>query len=267
MKISFSTLGCPEWSWDEMVSTAKDLGFDGVEVRGIENELYAPKAKIFSEANIEATKVRLKSLNLEIPCLTSSCYLFDKNDNGFYVKEGKDYIDLAAQLGVRYVRVLGDKDPKPGSDIDFDFTIENLKKLVEYAEGKGVTVILETNGIFADSSLVQKAVEMVASNNVGILWDIHHPFRYMNEPVDVTYEKLKKYIMFVHLKDSVIISGETKYKMMGHGDIPVNKALMLLKENNYDGFVSLEWVKRWCPDLEEPGIVFSHFANYIKGLI
>jgi fatty-acyl-CoA synthase len=250
-----------------MISTAKDLGFDGVEVRGIENELYAPKAKIFSEGNIKATKAKLSSLNLEIPCLTSSCYLFDKKEQEFYIKEGKDYVDLAALLGVKYVRVLGDKDPNPGYDIDIDFTVENLKTLVKYAEGKDVTVIIETNGIFADSSIIQKAVETVASDNVGILWDVHHPFRFMNEPVDVTYKKLKKYIMFVHLKDSVMGGGETKYKIMGHGDIPVNKAIMLLKEDNYAGFVSLEWVKRWCAELEEPGIVFSHFVNYIKGLV
>lgn len=47
MKISFSTLGCPGWSWDDMIVTAKDIGFDGVEVRGIGNELYVPNAKPF----------------------------------------------------------------------------------------------------------------------------------------------------------------------------------------------------------------------------
>ena len=33
MKVSFSTLGCPEWSWAEITSMAKDLGFDGIEIR------------------------------------------------------------------------------------------------------------------------------------------------------------------------------------------------------------------------------------------
>ena len=34
MKIAFSTLGCPEWSWEDIYSMAKDTGFDGIELRG-----------------------------------------------------------------------------------------------------------------------------------------------------------------------------------------------------------------------------------------
>lgn len=37
MKISFSTLGCPRWSWREILATACDLGYGGVEVRGVGN--------------------------------------------------------------------------------------------------------------------------------------------------------------------------------------------------------------------------------------
>ncbi len=32
MKISFSTLGCPGWSYEDILSTAKDLGFNGIEI-------------------------------------------------------------------------------------------------------------------------------------------------------------------------------------------------------------------------------------------
>lgn len=35
MKISFSTLGCPEFGWRDIYSLAKDFGFDGIEVRGL----------------------------------------------------------------------------------------------------------------------------------------------------------------------------------------------------------------------------------------
>lgn len=267
MKISFSTLGCPEWSWEDMVATAKDFGFDGIEVRGIENELYVPKAKPFSDVNIQNTKTRLAKLNLEIPCLTSSCYLFDKSNIEFYINEGKEYIDLANKIGAPLVRVLADASPEPGEGIDFDFTAENLSTLSDYASGKGVAVLVETNGIFSDSSEMLRLINRINKPNVGVLWDIHHPFRFMKEPIEKTYEALKPFIKFVHIKDSIIENGRLRYKMLGHGDIPVKEALHALKENGYDGFVSLEWVKRWCIDLEEPGVVFSHFVNYIKTVI
>ncbi|MCX8131803.1 MAG: sugar phosphate isomerase/epimerase [Clostridia bacterium] len=264
MKISFSTLGCPEWSWDDMLSTAKDLGFNGIEVRGIENELYVPKSKPFSVTNIEGTKARLNKLGLEIPCLTSACYLFDKAKKDFYINEGKEYIDIAQKLGTPFVRVLGDANPEPGNEIDFCFVADNLKTLTEYAKDKNVKILIETNGIFADSEKMLELVKAVDNTNLGVLWDIHHPFRFMNEPVEKTYAALKDYIMFIHMKDSKVEEGKIRYKMLGYGDVPVRETLELLKKNKYDGFVSLEWVKRWCVDLEDPGVVFSHYAYYIR---
>ena len=35
MKISFSTIACPDYSWVDIYSMAKDLGFDGIEIRGM----------------------------------------------------------------------------------------------------------------------------------------------------------------------------------------------------------------------------------------
>jgi len=266
MKISFSTLGCPDWSWEDMLSTAKDIGFDGIEVRGIGNELYAPKVKQFAAENIELTKKKLVKIGIEIPCLTSACQLFDKANIEKQLQEGTDYIELAAKLETPYIRVLGDAQPHP-SDVDVNFVIENLKLLSENAKSKGVKLLIETNGAFADSGVLKAALEAVDSSSVGVLWDVHHPYRFFNESIEQTYENLKDYICFIHVKDSVLVDGVVKYKMMGNGNIPIKNVIKLLKENDYKGYISLEWVKRWCLDLEEPGIVFSHYAGYMKGLI
>ena len=266
MKVCFSTLGCPGWSWDDMVVTAKDLGFNGIEVRGIENELYVPKAKPFQKESISGTIERMARLGLEIPCLTSSCCLFDKEKIDSYINEGKDYIDLAHRLGTPYIRVLGDVNPEPSECIDIDFVAENLLTLAKYAGDKNVMVLIETNGVFADSNLMLKLIKQISNPNIGVLWDIHHPYRYMGEAVKDTYQNLKDFIKLVHVKDSVIDKDRIKYRMLGHGDVPVREALVLLKQQDFKGYVSLEWVKRWCIDLEEPGVVFSHFINYFKSI-
>jgi fatty-acyl-CoA synthase len=264
MKISFSTLGCPDWSWDDILSTAKDLGFDGIEIRGLGNEMCVPKAKPFISKNIKSTKDRLEKLGLKIPCLTSSCLMFDKENKDLYIKEGKEYIDLASSLGIAGVRFLGDPNPGPGEVIDIEFTAGNFRELANYADGKNVKVLVETNGIFASSDEMLKLLKLIDNPNVGVLWDIHHPYRFMNEAIDETYSKLKEYIDFVHIKDSIIEEGKIKYKMVGQGSVPVQDVIQLLIKNNFEGFVSLEWVKRWCLELEEPGIVFSHFINYMR---
>ncbi|MFZ5987407.1 MAG: sugar phosphate isomerase/epimerase family protein [Bacillota bacterium] len=267
MKISFSTLGCPEWSFEDIVVTAKDLGVDGIEIRGMENELYVPKAKPFVDENLHKTIEKLQQLSIEIPCLTSSCFLFDKQNQDYYLKEGKDYIDLASRIGTPFIRVLGDRSPEPKEEIDTAYVAENLWILAKYAETKNVKVLVETNGCFANSDEMLKLLVKVDSPSVGVLWDIHHPYRFMNEPVEKTCNMLKDYISFVHIKDSIIESNKLRYKMLGYGDIPVKEAISLLKNNGYKGYVSLEWVKRWCADLEEPGIVFSHYATHIRDLI
>ena len=266
MKISFSTLGCPEWSWEDIVATAKDFGYEGIEVRGIEKELYMPKAKPFQPNEIEKTKKHLADLGLTIPCLTSACYLHIPEKRELYINEAKEYIELCVTLNTPYIRVLGDTDPQPGDNIEVNAVIEALQEIGSYAEQKGIEVLLESNGIFADSNLLKEVMQAVGRKSVGVLWDVHHPYRYMNEPIAKTYEALKPYIKHIHIKDSVVQDGKITYRMIGQGDIPINDCLALLKRDAFEGFVSLEWVKRWYGDLEEPGIVFMQFENYIRNM-
>ena len=264
MKIAFSTLGCPGWSFKEMVSTAKDMGYDGIEVRGIQNEIYAPNIREFQDINIEKTKKNLDRLGLEITCFSSASYLFDKERIDQALKEGKDYIDLARKMGVKYVRLLGDKDPWPSPYIHDDFVKAGLEELVAYAKGD-VIPLIETNGVFADTKRLRQLVDKVGSG-LGILWDIHHPFRYFDEDPHDTYENIRPYLEYIHFKDSVFENGKVKYRMPGYGDLPVEEAIEILIKNNFEGYISLEWVKRWYSDLEDPGVVFMHFVNYIKKL-
>ena len=52
--------------------------------------------------------------------------------------------------------------------------------------------------------------------------------------------------------------------MMGYGDVPLEETLKLLKSSGYDGYITLEWVKRWYSELEEPGVVFMQFKSYVN---
>ena len=48
-KLCFSTIGSPDWSLKDIISTAKDLGYRAIEIRSIDNEIYAPKMKEFTK--------------------------------------------------------------------------------------------------------------------------------------------------------------------------------------------------------------------------
>ena len=264
MKISFSTLACPDFSWTEIYSMAKDVGFNGIEIRGIGEELNTVKAKPFRADKIDDTIAKLKKLKLEIPCLScGACLKFaDKHDEN--TEEIKQYIELAAKLETPYIRILGDLTPEPDGEVDDAFVASVLKEICAFAEEKGVTLLVETNGVYSDTMRLKKLLDSVESKAVGALWDLHHPYRYMNESAAVTTENLGDYIRFVHVKDSAIEDGKLVYKLMGEGDMPLREMFAALQKIGYTGYVSLEWVKRWAANLLDAGIVFPHFANYME---
>lgn len=267
MKLCFSTLGCPSWHFSELVSTAADLGYNGIEIRGIADQIYAPAIRAFSDARIEDSKARIARANLEIPILTSGAYFFDQPDENGAIVETKEYILLAEKLGVPYVRVLGDKGLSPDFCGDMKRIAGIIRELCDYAAEHGVMLLVETNGVLANSNTMCKFLAMVDSPSLGVLWDVHHPYRTYGEAPATTVAKLGKQIRHVHIKDSSVLpDGTLKYQLTGHGDMPIAEAVTALRAIGYNGHYSYEWVKRWAPDLAEPGIAFYQYLHKMKEL-
>ena len=98
MKIAFSTLGCPDYSWSDIYTMAKDLGFGGIELRGLGQDIFASADTPFSETGRPKTKAQLKKLKLEISCISSGCALRFADKKESNIKELKQYIALASDL-------------------------------------------------------------------------------------------------------------------------------------------------------------------------
>lgn len=262
MKLAFSTIGCPDWSLDEIVTVAKDLNYDGIEIRGVGRELYAPAIKQLT-TDSDKFLARLDRVGLEISCLTSGATLaaFDTIEKS--ASEAKAYIDLANRLRVPFVRIMStDKPYYDGGDLSL--CEKKFSEIVKYAEGSGVTPLMETNGLFVDTSLLKS---FLSTTGGGALWDIHHPYRFGGESVDKTYDNIKEFVKYVHIKDSVVKNGTTAYRITGYGDVPIAEAVKLLSDGGYDGYLTMEWVKRWNKDLEEPGVVFAHYPFFMKRIL
>lgn len=266
MKTAFSTLGCPQWSFAEIFSTARDLGFDGIEFRGVENEIYTPKVKEFLPQNIEATREKFKAGGLAVPVFSSGAVMGGE-DIDAALKEAFDYVELCANFGSPYIRVLADKAPAPACSVDDDTAAKNLKQATDYASSKGVGVLIETNGCYSSSDRLLGLIKKVGAQNLAVIWDIHHTCRYGKEAPSDTVKKLGSLICHVHIKDSIIEDGKLKYRLLGEGDLPIKEAIEELKKIGYGGYLCLEWVKRWAYDLCEPGIAFPHFIYNIKELM
>jgi len=267
MKVGFSTLGCPDFSWADIYSMASDLNFNGIEIRGLGDDIFAVNAKPFTDSQLPKTINKLHSLNLEISCLASGCALKNKEDYDKNISEITQYIVLAKKLGTPFVRVLGDLEPEPNGEVDDDFVIAALKLLGTIAQGFGVCLLVETNGVYADTARLKALLDKVNMISVAALWDVHHTYRHMGETPVQSVTNLNRYIKNVHVKDSVIKNGKVTYRMMGEGDLPIIDMLDELNKIDYDGYVSLEWVKRWSNELGDAGVVFPQFANYMSSYI
>ena len=264
MKISFSTLACPNWSWQDIYGAAKDLGFNGIEIRGLGDEIFSVKAQPFTEQQLPKTIEKLRSLDIEISCLSSGACLKYKDKYAEAETEIVAYAQLASKLGTSYIRILADLEPAPNGEVDDDYIVECLKKLAPIAEEYNVTLLVETNGVYCNSARLAAVLDRVASRKVAALWDMHHPYRYMGEAPETTVANLGQYIKYAHVKDSVMrADGTVEYRLMGNGDIPVKEMIEALKTINYDGYISLEWVKRWASDLSDGGIVIPQYAQYM----
>ena len=261
MKIAFSTLACPNYSWTDIYTMAKDLGFDGIEVREIESE---NSRSPFAPDRCRETASKLEELKISIPCLSTGCCLKFEEKFKENKAEIEKYIRVAQIIGTPYIRILADLEPAPAGDVDDNLIIKEISELIPLAEECGVMLLLETNGVYSDTARLRNLLDSIKSDNVAALWDTHHTYRYAGEEPEKTLQNLGAYIKHVHVKDSLLENGTTVYKMMGEGDLPIAETMNALKCINYEGFVSLEWVKRWAPDLTDAGIVFPHFMDYIS---
>ena len=266
MKISFSTGSCSGFSWSDVYSMAKDFGYDGIELRSQGQLADMMFSKQFSDSKVQKTVSLLREMNIEIPCVSSGCCLKNKENEKENIAEVKGFIDLAEKVSSPYVRVLADRAAGPdGTDTDDEYVAERFKELAEYAAQKNVTILIETNGVYADTSRLRNLISNIDSENVAVLWDVHHPYRYFGETPEKTIENIGKYIRHVHAKDSVMKDGRPEFCLMGEGDLPLDSFWEELEGIGYDGYISFEWMSKWgSSSFSEAGIVFPHFSEYGK---
>ncbi|MDD3947270.1 MAG: TIM barrel protein, partial [Clostridia bacterium] len=140
MKLAFSTLGCPDFDWSDIYSMAKDCGFQGIELRGLGDDIFAYK-KPFASENIADTVEFLKKRRLEIPCISSgNCIKYaDKKEENIAILT--EYIELAAKLNSSFIRVLGDEKPHEDGETDDAIVAEVLMRLIPLAEKANVTLL------------------------------------------------------------------------------------------------------------------------------
>ncbi|MDF3036719.1 MAG: sugar phosphate isomerase/epimerase [Paucimonas sp.] len=265
--LSFSTLACPDWSFERITDFAASHGYRGIEVRGIQRELDLTQRSEFSRANRASTLRRMRDKRLEFVGLNSSVELHhaDAAKREKHLADGKRYIDLAAELKCPYVRVFPNELPKDQDRSQtLDLITTGLIELGKHARGSGVTVLLESHGDVTAIADLEKIMRAAAGRHIGLIWDVVNMWSVTKEaPADV-HKALKRYIRHVHLKDMTTMDGKQRYVLLGRGDAPVFDAIGLLDKSGYAGYYSFEWEKLWHPEIEEPEVALADYAQVMK---
>ena len=250
MNLSFSTRGWG-FSWDEALDLASEMDFSGVELYNIQTvPALTERGGAFHKYNVAATVRALRDRKLSIPCLDTSCDVSAPND---CVPTLRSLLTLAAEARVPYVSAIAHED-------DEALVRERLDQLLPVAEQSGVTLLLKTSGIYADTARLRALMDDYASDYLGALWHMHHPYRDRGESPDATIKNLGAYVKHVHLRDS---DDATHYNLVGEGTLPIGELMRALGSIDYDGFISLEWKPEWMEDLPDAEVIFPHFVNHM----
>ena len=251
MKLSFSTRGWSALSWEDTVAVAEEMSFGGIEVYNLPKfDPMLDRSGPFHKYNAAATVRQLKEKKISIPCFDTSCDLSGTD----CIAEIKSLLEVARNTRVPFVAAAALSENE-------DIVKENLTELTKLAEVKDVTILIKTSGIYADTARLRKLLDEFASDELAVLWDVHHPFRDFGEKADTTIKNLGDYVRHVHLRDS---DDNGEYDLIGEGTAPIEDFMLALSSVNYNGFISLEWKPEWIGELQDMEVVFPYFINYMN---
>ena len=267
LRLSFSTLGCPDWPFEKITDFAVANGYSGLEIRGIQRQMDLTKCPEFnSTESIAATLKLMKSKGLKFVNLGSSAEMHhsDEAERSKQMDEAKRFIDLAQQLKCPYIRVFPNKLPEDKRDETIDLIVKGLIEAGDHAKGTDVMVLMETHGEVVETAVIKQIMEEANHPKVGLVWDVSNMWTVTKEPPAQVYAALKKYIHHTHIKDATLSDKGPQYKLMGKGEVPIFEAIDILHKDGYKGYYSFEWEKLWHPEIDEPEIALADYPKAMK---
>jgi sugar phosphate isomerase/epimerase len=252
LPICFSSLGCPDFSVEELCQLARDHGISMVEIRALEGTADFALRLADQPAKLQESKALLTQYGVEVRILGSSFCLTTANRSSLdsLVREGR----VADVLGAPFLRIFGGggdseiltPDLIRSAALLYRDTVQRFQE-----EGIRARLIVETHGGFTNSKAILEFCA-AAGAPVALLWDTHHTWKIGGENLTDTYNQIRSFVRHLHVKDSVSTSGLAhahRYVLPGQGEFPFAELSRILEETPPDAALSLEWERKWHPEL------------------
>jgi sugar phosphate isomerase/epimerase len=287
-------MGTPEYSLFGAIDLFSSIGLEGIEII-IQTDGYKSALPLNAEeGEIRDLIKKLEDSKLLVSGLTPYLNRYNDLDEGTRRKECGDLkrvIDLAVKLGAGFIRIYGGKlvegeDDREGKKLAQ--LVKSMRDCGDYAQQGGIKLCLENHfgTMTTSASETAKIIGAVDHPNVGILYDQANIAFFPAEEYEEAIEIQKGKIFYVHCKDLVYRNGvpeKPRFNMVSHvnpedrtvrsripgeGILDWRGILKKLKASGYDGWISLEYERRWIQtDLPEASTGMPAAAEYIKSII
>jgi sugar phosphate isomerase/epimerase len=243
-----STLGCPELSFEAASQLAANYGIGALELRALENQIDLLALWRNRPPPLKDWQSFLAARAQRIVMLDTPCVLLGDRDDWETLME---YARWAERLNVPYLRVFD--GGKIGMVLNHELNLRATaywEKWQRFRETEcwNTDLLIETHDIFCDSNTAVQWLQQL-TKPPGLVWDVHHTWRYGKEDVAVTWSRLERYVRHIHVKDSLPAKHSVEFVLPGQGDVPFEILFELLDNANFSHVVSFEWEKWWRPGI------------------
>ncbi len=244
----FSSLGCPDFSLDEVLALARREAIPQVELRALGGSVDLPAYFAAHHGKPAGLADRLRDEPVRVVAIDTSLKLAGSGDADWR-KTTDEFLPWVEAIGGVRLRVFD--GGRTGGDDEIAAMAARLAWWQELRRARGwrSELMVETHDSLFTAAAVQRLI--AASPGASILWDSHHTWKRGGEDPVATWRALAPHVVHIHVKDSVSRPSERhpySYVLPGTGEFPA-APLMRVLETEYRGTLSLEWEKLWHPYL------------------
>jgi len=267
IKIGFSSLVCPGWDLETIVSQASALGFGGFELRGLQGDLNLPMIAALAR-HPDHVRTMCREHTVELVALGCSATLTARRPRELAEQKATitEFVELAARLGCPNVRVYLDKIP--GGEDRYRClprAIGAIRSMTGLLSRTGVTLLIENGGDFPGSADLWFVVDGVGHPMVRSAWNQCTAFG-AGERATTSIPRLATKLGLVHLCDATFDDYGVlqEYTNLGDGHTEIERQIEFLKGLVYTGYVMFEWPKLWVNTLPSATDVLPGVSAYLR---
>jgi sugar phosphate isomerase/epimerase len=263
MRLAYTTLACPDWTLEQAIDAAQRYGYEGIELRLLGGAVIGPD---LSAADRKRVRTALQAAGMPVVCLDTSVRIAqpDATARAAQIADAAAMLELAAEWQAPSIRVFAGPPAGVSEPDALAAAAETLAPIAERGKALGVAVALETHDAFCHSTAVAQVLDVVP--NAGALWDLLHPYR-VGEKTEETLDRLRGRVLHVHIKDGKPPAGggsNWDLTLLGEGKVPTRDILAALRGAGYDGWIAVEWEKKWHPELAAPEIALPQHIEKLR---